>query len=432
MKWILALIIAFIDPEMSSKKASFDGKVVVLEEEVVLDHPFGKLKTEKAYLEKGSEEKFSFEKAKLEKGVEVLLNTGEKIKSQTAEASVSDKWLKFYGAVCFEDPQDVTIRAKEAEAFFEEKNGKYEIYSVKGLHDVKAEFKSGRKISCNFALYEPSKKFELIGDAKNPCHFTDQEMDIKAQSGVCDLKEEKGVLENVDAQIKLVAGDVKSIVYINALKMHYCDKTKVLSSSKKTKIACDAYGLKSDLKEFKVKLKPNNQLQEAGMNGFVHIDGPLNEILECQGIIKIHEGRQEMTLIADKGESILFKTSDYLLKAAKARLFYKQGVDRFIPIKLEIEEDVVLIDLRTDKKAYGKSHQAEVFLEDQRIHLYGKGAARVLYVDTSQDINLSAPEVVITKTNDGKVSAQGIGAVRFGFNEEERKALQKVKGLMNE
>lgn len=432
MRWILLFILGFIDPEMSSKKASFDGKVVLLEEEVVLDHPFGKLKTEKAYLEKGSEEKFSFEKAKLEQGVEVLLNTGQKIKSQTAEASLYDKWLKFYGAVCFEDPQDGCICANEVEAFFEEKNSKYEIYSVKGVQDVKAEFKSGRKILCNYAFYQPGKTFKLLGDAENPCHFTDQEMDIKAQSGVCDLKNEKGVLEQVDAQIKLVAGDVKSIVYINALKMDYCDKTKTLSSNKSTKIACDAYGLKSDLTEFKVKLKSNNQLQEAGMHGFVHIKGPFHESLECQGVVKIHEGRQEMTFIADKDQSIVFKTHEYMLKAGKARLFYKQGHDRFIPIKLEIEDDVVLIDLRTDKKAYGRSHQAEVFLEDQRIHLYGKGSSRVLYVDPAQEVHLSAPEVVITKTGEGKISAQGIGAVRFGFNEEEKKALQKIKGLMNE
>ncbi len=46
MKWVLALLLAFIEPEMSSKKASFDGKVVILEESVELDHPFGKLKTE--------------------------------------------------------------------------------------------------------------------------------------------------------------------------------------------------------------------------------------------------------------------------------------------------------------------------------------------------------------------------------------------------
>jgi len=432
MKWLFALILAFADPEMSSKKASFDGKMVVLEEDVVLDHPFGKLKTEKAFLEKGASEKFSFEKASLHDGVEVFLNTGEKIKSKPAEASLNDKWLKFYGNVCFEDPQNVVIKAAEAEAFFEEKGGRFEIVSIKGQNDVKAEFATGRKISCQTANYEPSKKFELIGDKTHPCHFIDQEMDIKAQSGVCDLKEEKGVLEEVDARLKVVAGDVKSDVYINSEQMRFCDKTKIITSSKRTEILCDAYGLKSDLKEFKVKLKSNNQLQEAGLIGFVHIDGPMKEILECKGVIKIHEGRQEMTLIADKGESILFKTNDYMMKASKARLFYKQGDNRFIPIKLEIEEEVVLIDLRSDKKAFGKSHQAEIFLEDQRIHLYGKGSSRVLYVDTTQDINLSAPEVVITKSNDGKVSAQGIGAVRFSFNEEERRALQKLKGMLNE
>ena len=118
MNLFLAVLLAFVEPQMSSKKASFDGKQCILEDDVVLDHPFGRLTTDRAVLEKGDSDKLSFEKAWLEHHVEVALNSGALLKGKTAEVDLIQKHLQFIGDVCYQETTGLKIYAEVAEATF--------------------------------------------------------------------------------------------------------------------------------------------------------------------------------------------------------------------------------------------------------------------------------------------------------------------------
>lgn len=431
MKIFLLLILAFIDPEMSSKKASFDGKHCILEEDVILEHPFGRLCTHKAILEKGESDKMSFEKAWLEGDVEVFLNNQAKLKGKTAQADLGKRHLIFEGDVTYKEPQGLKIYADRAESEFEEKEGKFLAHSVKACGNVKAFFSKGRSISCTKADYKPQKFFQIEGD-KQLCQLLDQDLDIKTSKGYFDLVEEKGHLEDVSANLIMPVSGVRSNIKLEAKQIIFSEKTQMIESDKKTLIEADAYNLKSDLSSFKIKLNERKSIKEAHLEGLVKISGPHDQTLECPGVLKMHEGKQILVLKAKEGHFVSFKSQDLLIKASRARLFYKQQGQKFVPLKLELEDQVQLYDMRENKKIYGKAHQAMVFLEEERVQLYGEGQKRVLYIDESIDLRLSAPEVAIRKNEQGKLSVQGVGAVRFSFNDEEKVLLEKIKKLAHE
>jgi len=432
MIYLLIVMLAFIEPQMSSKKASFDGKQCILEDDVVLDHPFGRLKTDKAVLEKGDSDKLSFEKAVLENHVEVFLNSGSTLKGRSAFADLTTKQLKFSGDVIFQEPDGLKIFAQNAESHFEEKDSKFIAHSVSALEKVRAEFPEGRVITCHEAFYKPGSVFELKGNETTPCHLVDLDLDLKTSEGRFDLKEEKGSLKNVEANLSMPIAGVKSALKLKANEIEYSEKTQIIESHKYTFVESQAYCLKSELDTFKVKLGANKQVEEAVLDGLIHITGPQGQTLECPGLLRLHEGKQLLVLKAHEGEFITCKTQDLLVKASRARLFYKQDGNKFIPMKLELEDKVQLFDLRTNRKIYGKAHKAHMFMHDDRLHLYGDGSNRVLYVDESLDLTLSAPEVLVQKNDEGKLSVQGVGAVRFSFNDEEQHIIQKIKKLAHE
>lgn len=432
MKWILLYILAFTDPQMSSKKASFDGKCCILEEDVILDHPFGRLKTDKAILEKGDSEKISFEKAWLENHVEVFLNSGAVLKGAQAYVDFAAKNLTFKGNIQYREEGEVTITAQHAESDFEEKDAKFLAQSVLVKSQVKAVFNTGRVVTCDQAHYRPKISFEIKGDSEVPCHFVDQDLDLKTTYGDFDLVKQEGKMRDVKATLLLPISGVKSKMKLEAEEIKYSEKTQIIESCKKTYMESEAYSLKSDLTKLRVKLGANNQVEEALLDGLIEIKGPEGQSLECTGIVKLHEGKQQLVLKAHADQCIVFKTDDLIIKSSRARLFYKQQGNKFIPLKLELEDKVQLFDQRQDRKVYGKAYQAHVFLEENRVQLYGDDKNRVLYVDESLDMNLSAPEVLVQKNDEGKLSVQGIGAVRFSFNDEEKKLIEKIKKIAHE
>lgn len=432
MKWILFYILAFIDPQMSSKKASFDGKCCILEEDVVLDHPFGRLKTDKAILEKGDSEKISFEKAWLENHVEVFLNSGAVLKGAQAYVDFAAKNLTFKGNIQYREEGQVTITAQHAESDFEEKDAKFLAQSVLVKSQVKAVFNTGRVVTCDQAQYKPQVSFEIKGDSEAPCHLVDHDLDLKTTYGDFDLVKQEGKMQDVKAILLLPISGVKSKMKLDAEEIKYSEKTQIIESCKKTYMESEAYSLKSDLTKLRVKLGANNQVEEALLDGLIEIKGPEGQSLECTGIVKLHEGKQQLVLKAHPDQYIVFKTDDLVIKSSRARLFYKQQGNKFVPLKLELEDKVQLFDQRQDRKVYGKAFQAHVFLEENRVQLYGDDKNRVLYVDESLDMNLSAPEVLVQKNDEGKLSVQGIGAVRFSFNDEEKKLIEKIKKIAHE
>lgn len=432
MKWLLMTLCAFIDPEMSSKKASFDGKSCILEQDVVLEHPFGRLKTDKAILEKGDCEKIAFEKAWLENDVEVFLNSGATLKGSKAYLDLGSKNLTFSGNVQYQELGDITITAQHAESEFEEKEGKFLAQSVCVKTKVKATFDTGRVVTCDQARYRPKVSFDICGQLSEPCHLIDQDLDLKTSAGYFDLVKQEGTMHNVYATLLMPISGVKSKMKLEAEEIKYSEATQIIESCKRTYLESEAYSLKSDLKKLKVKLGDHKQVQEAFLDGFIQIQGTQKEMLECVGIVKLHEGKQQLVLKAHPGQCIVLKTEDLIIKSSKARLFYKEEGNKFVPLKLELEDQVQLIEQKQDRKIYGKACTAHVFLQENRVQLYGDDKHRVLYVDESLDMNLSAPEVLVQKNDAGKLSVQGIGAVRFSFNDEERKLIEKIKKLAHE
>jgi hypothetical protein len=432
MKWLLLAICAFIDPQMSSKKASFDGKCCVLEDDVILDHPFGRLKTDKAILEKGDSEKISFEKAWLENHVEVFLNSGAVLKGSKAYVDLGAKNLTFSGNIQYQEAGEVTITAQHAESEFEEKEAKFLAQSVLVKTQVKAVFETGRVVTCDQAHYKPQVFFSIRGEESVPCHLVDHDLDLKTSSGDFDLIKQEGKMLDVNATLLLPISGVKSKMKLQAEEIKYSEATQIIESCKSTYMESEAYSLKSDLKKLRVKLGANKQVEEALLDGLIQIKGPEGQTLECTGIVKLHEGKQQLVLKSHPDHFIVLKTDDLVIKSTKARLFYKQQGNKFIPLKLELEDQVQLFDQRQDRKVYGKAFQAHVFLEENRVQLYGDDKHRVLYVDESLDMNLSAPEVLVQKNDEGKLSVQGVGAVRFSFNDEEKKLIEKIKKLAHE
>lgn len=429
MIYLLMIMLAFIDPEMSSKKASFDGKNCILEEDVVLDHPFGRLKTHKATLEKSDSDKMSFDKVSLQGQVEVFLASGATLTGLEAVANLDQKHLLFSGQVIYQEPGGIRIHAHEAEADFQEKDEKYcaDLVSAKG--DVIAFFPDGRRVSCQKATYKPRAFYEIEGFNDKPCELIDKDLNLKTTKGYFDLMTEKGYLQQVTAHLIMPVSGIKSIIKLQADEIIFSEKTHIIESDKKTSVEAEAYSLKSDLKQFKVKLGANQEVKEAFFDGYIHIMGPHGQKLECPGVLRMHEEKQILVLKAHPNQFVSCSTDDLLVKAKRSRIFYKQESGKFIAIKLELEDDVQLFDLREGKKIFGKAQVAHLFLEDQRLQLYGDAQKRVLYVDESIDFHLSAPEVVVRKNDQGKLSVQGIGAVRFSFNDEEKSLIEKLKKM---
>lgn len=432
MKWLLCSLLAFIDPQMSSKKASFDGKCCVLEQDVILEHPFGRLKTDKAILEKGESEKISFEKAWLINHVEVFLNSGALLKGDQAYIDLNAKNLNFTGNIRYQETGQLLITAQHAESDFEEKDSKFLAQSVLVKSEVKAVFNTGKVVTCDKAYYKPKVSFEIYGEGDIPCHLKDQDLDLKTSFGFFDLVKQEGKMLDVKAILSMPISGVKSKMTLDAEEINYSESTQIIESSKRTFMESEAYSLKSDLKKLRVKLGPNKQVEEALLDGFIQIKGQQGQTLECNGIVKLHEGKQQLVLKAHPGHFIVLKTDDLMIKSTKARLFYKQEGNKFIPLKLELEDQVQLFDQRQERKVYGKAFQAHVFLEENRVQLYGDEKNRVLYVDEGLDMNLSAPEVLVQKNDEGKLSVQGIGAVHFNFNDEEKKLIEKIKKIAHE
>lgn len=429
---VIAMILALIEPEMSSKKASFDGQFCVFEEDVVLDHPFGRLSTAKAILEKGEEGQFSFQKAWFERYVKVVLGTGTVVECFSAQADVLSKTFQLQGDVHYKESEGLEIKAERAEASFIEKNDNFTLQDVRLQHQVSALFPLGRLISCDEAYYKPGAVFDIKGTLLERCELKDQDLNLRASGGEFDLIQEEGFLVDVEADLLLLIDGVKSNWHLRADRINFSDKTDTISSLGSTCVASEAYGLKSELDEFKIKLTPTRSIQEAILTGHIHIQGPKGEALDCPGVLKLHEGKQQVVLKAHRGSLISYKTDEFLMKAARARVFYNQDSGKFTPIKVELEEGVELHDLRLNQTIYGKAHRAHISLEQSRIHLYGCEQERVLYVDETRDFHLSASEVLIEKNDQGKTAVQGVGAVHFGFTDEERIVVEKIKKLVHE
>ena len=152
-----------------------------------------------------------------------------------------------------------------------------------------------------------------------------------------------------------------------------------------------------------------------------------NRYIRCNGEVFLDNEKRQLHLVSEAGQQLYFQENQAKIYADTALLEYEVGKDgKFSPTHIALEGNVRLANREGMLLQYVLADRVDMLPQSQEMHFKAFEKKRVLFYDKVNNLQTSAPELRMKRDKvTQKDSFQGVGDVRFNFNEQEFEQLRK-------
>lgn len=430
------------DLHISSKDASYDGNILVLEGDVLLKHPLGNLYSEKAFLHKTDKTENIFSLIKLQNDVTISLESGSKLCCALADLNFLDRTGQLHaqegGFVSYSGffkngVTPLAMQSKDLELHFVEASpAKYTIDKIVAKQAVCVTYDKDFLLTADEVVYEPNTSSPLSGLLKAYPKKEGPLASISCSQGVVDspfieiegeeqvlrLKAPQGLLSSslVDKE-----GSGKIAFSCGELKWDYPQETLILQ--KNVHIAEETFGSLSTTEQMIIQ-------QEKGLIQSIFATGTSvlirdRSTLTCFGELQVDGIKKEITALSPREKPLIYKDDQMLLKASQALLLY---TPEFTLSSLTLKGDIQISSCNlSGPQRRALADKLSYHPDTETLILVAAPGKKVLFYDEEQGIKMSAQEVHVVKNQTTqKMDIQGIGNTVLSLSAEEDALLQKV------
>jgi hypothetical protein len=144
-------------------------------------------------------------------------------------------------------------------------------------------------------------------------------------------------------------------------------------------------------------------------------------IISCIGEVLVNDDQQLVQMqSANVSEQLLFRDDMGKVYADRAELEYQMIDQKMVPLKIVFLGNVLVLNREPPLQQRALADQLTFFFPTHELILAANSKKRVLFYDQTNNLEMSARGVKVTRCKDTKKdSIQGVGDVRFKFDEQE-------------
>lgn len=408
---LLPLILCATDTQIESNAALFNENNLILQGDVYLDHPLGKMWADNANLiDYQTKRDTPFSEVDLKKSVRLHFHEGAKLTCDSAHIDMENSWgsVTSDNSVLFTDVINrtpVALKSRKITFAVKEEN----LDSIHAKEQVKIHFLDNYQITCNEAIYlkVPTPTVHALPDALQTCTV---ERDF-------DLIEGEQIAVDLDNRIITIDESLGRLTSKDA-PIHFSAKT----------------------------LAWNDTASTLALEGSVWVSSAEGN-LSCDKKVTLEQqtrfGKQEVTHIWACGRTLFTTGKNTLVSPATLHVNRDLCVVDALPAELTTDSVIILSDtahitynenadgiqidsMRFTGHVYLRTKDPDVPLKralcdtltydpsSQKMILSSQAGTNVLYWDEKEDTQMSATEIHI----DWPI-VKGVGTVHFTFSEEE-------------
>ena len=449
---------------ISSKTASYNGNKLYLEGDVKLDHEFGEMNADLAYLEKDDKLKdFLFSFIHLQKDVRLQFKDHGQIVCEIADLNfhtLKGQFLPKLGEKVIytelleelkgKKPVMLTLKSDLGEIKISKKapDGEYQVDEVEASKNVVIEYGDEFSLKAEKAVFQGlTKKSTITAYPKNDayCSLSHGPDLIEASLIECNIEESKLIFHNPRGKLAsvLLPQIQKDDVAFQCKKLIWDHVNGFLKLTGAVEIQEGTFAtLQTDDEVEFIQAQEDNKkilktITSKGISHLKYIDREtkMAHELTCYGPIKIDREKLHATLkspvtdgkVAEEMQ-INYTHEAMGIRADQADVQYKTEEKQTLLSSLSLEGNVHLSSLKKDRsERLAIADKIEFDPSSHTFTLSAKSKNKVLFWDAEDQLSISANQVKITRDPvSGKDVVRGVGHVKFAFTAVEQAFLKKV------
>jgi hypothetical protein len=437
------------DLNLSSVNASYNGKNLMLEGCVSLDHGLGTLLSEEAFLEKETEDiDLPFSIIQLKKDVHIALKNKSTLSCETARLDFlsmtgdlrSDKQVVYTDEVKGEngEPFPLQMMSNSVHLLFNKQNAppfEYEVKKLTAEDQVVIEYASKFTLLADEATYQKGLTQGLIQaypkGVSSLAKLSYQGDTV--ETSFIELDMDKSLLK-----LKSPNGSLASSLFSEKMdgKVSFSSKTLDWNHEKKTLILHKDITLHEDhfgsLKAEEELVIIQQEVEGVLLVKSIHVKGESilsnrQSTLTSPGLLHINGTQGRITATGTKEKPISYIEEDMCLRSSQAFLEYSEP--SYTLSSLLLKGEVTL----SSEDRFGIADRLTYSPYTKTVILLANPGNKVLFYDKEQDVSMSADEVHITKNSETrKTEIKGVGHVQFLLSPEENTQLKTTFSIKEE
>lgn len=450
--------------QVSSTHASYDGKALVLEGRVEVNHGLGKISADQAFLQKQEEGKdFPFSIISLKKDVQLSLKNQSELMCDSAELdfnslrgsllSLESKQVSFKDLFYKNGEKTIPFEllSNAIELQFLKKNAQeseqtqYEIESLIAKESVLIHYAQDFTLQTDEAAYYslgsqgPFSHTALHAYSKKENHkcvlsYLGEPMEMELIH--IDLDENKLYIKHPKGHLPLLFFNQeqteKIFLECTDLLWDHAKATLLLKNNvllKERNLGCISTENQILLEQDSVQDK--HFIKSAHINGPSHLEyvnalSGWKHSIQCFGTLHLDRNKGQITLTspADANKQLLYADNQLILQSDTACIEYSEQNSQ--PVSLTLKGNVTIKSSdREEPLRCGIADRLTYSPDTQTVILSALPKKKVLFSDAKQGITMSAQEVHLTKNiSSGDTEVKGIGNVKFSLSIEEHALLK--------
>ncbi len=406
---------------ISSAEASYDGQVLHLKDQVLLEHPLGLMSSGSAAL-KTPEEHAAFPFSEIDLEGRVHLQLAEKTELVCARAHLD--FTKLQGNL-YSDSADVVTYTKEVDPAmrleshhidvrFARKQETYAIEELFAYKEVLCTYAHLYVVKAHRALYKKTNAQEMLfayPEEGGMCELTykedvvrSKEMTLDMSSKVVTLLEPQGVLKSL-----------QGICRCDRLTME--DVPHQITLHGNISVRHSNWG-DIDAEEWMrvIQEGPNYLILSKGKTVLTHLEATLS----CYGELLLDQQNLVCYLSSKGCKQIHCQGPQGTLYADDAEVHYAYKEGGVQLMRIILKGNVLLKGQMPPQERLALADTVTYDVDAGTLILGAHSGNRVLFFDEERSVRMSAPEVRIIKDPVTHIeNIQGIGSVRFSFTQQE-------------
>ena len=430
------------DMTLSSESASYNGKNLILEGSVELNHGLGLLLSGEAFLEKERDEgDLPFSIIELKEEVKISLKNQAHLLCDKARLDFLSLTgdLQGKGEVVYQDEikdkkgnttllkmvsnsAHLTLLKEDANSF------DYDIKKLTAHDSVHVTYGSDLLLEADEALYDhegqkilayPKRAASLamlrLGKNNVSSSFISLELDKSTLS----LETPKGEVAS-----SFFSDDLSGPLLFSANTLEWDQENHTLTLQGSIEVVESHLGQLFAQEELVL-------VQEEGSSGLVaktlYVKGPSRLIhesstLTCPRLLHVSETKGRITAAGSDEEQVTYENGLMHIKADQAFLEYAEPSHTLSSVLLKTR-----VSFSLEANRFALADRLSYSPYTKTVILYANPGSKVLFCDEEQEMTMSADEVHITRHEDtGKPEVKGVGRVKLQLSQEETTLLQKT------
>ena len=435
--------------KINSGEACYDGKQIVLEGKVDVEHDLGSITAHRLTVQLQPEKKNKFSFLEMSQDVQLNLANKGQLSCQRAEIDYETLIGRCWGdqeqpEVTYCLPPFLELKSHHMQMdLIQEKDltTKTLIKQIQAWNCVQLHYQKDYLFKAHRALYfpPPQSYLTLFKDSQSPCKILHQNDVIQAQQVDIDIKNQHIHLKTAEGTLK--PSNTQTLVF-SAEEMDWDQQKHLLRLVGQVNLVQNEnlhLFTANEIQLVQISKEGKNKLANLTAHKDTTITCKKNEKIEkiiCPGQLTVDNQQCFLIMegIPDTLQQVYLEGNLGKVYADRAKIEYYWKNKQLVPQKIVLDGNIQLnnrLDSNSEKnkkpaRQYLLADHMEYNAESQELLLSANEGQRVLFYDQTNNVQMSAPSLKIRQQAETKKQViQGIGDVRFTFIEKELEQLKK-------